>query len=368
MDWSREEVEAIVVDYLRMLSLELSGQNYSKAAHRRALQAKLNQRSDGSIEFKHGNVSAVMIECGYPYVRGYLPRANVQALLRTVVQEQLAGMRELDALALAVVQQPVVAPDLEDFSAIVTQAPQWRHAAREPARTYTPIAVKRDYLQREAQNQVLGAAGEEFVLRYEHWRLRQLGQLTLAERVEHVSRSRGDGLGYDILSFEADGRERFIEVKTTNFGKETPFFFSRGELQFSRDARDQFQLCRLFEFRNAPQLFSLTGPLGPVNAILGVQAELETVPIWAPGAVQTGCLHQERKGDWRRIKPVPCGLRPERAIAGVAASLARYLPCLRLTPWRWPFRTSQLQPPKIALASPRPALPAGPPGLARELL
>ncbi|MCB2026656.1 MAG: hypothetical protein KDG56_17935, partial [Ottowia sp.] len=43
------------------------------------------------------------------------------------------------------------------------------------------------------------------------------------------------------------------------------------------------------------------------------------MPIEAPGAVQTGCLHQERKGDWCRFKPVPSGLRPERAIAGVAS-------------------------------------------------
>jgi len=42
------------------------------------------------------------------------------------------------------------------------------------------------------------------------------------------------------------------------------------------------------------------------------------VPIEARDAVQTGCLHQERNDEWRRFKPVPSGLRPERAIAGVA--------------------------------------------------
>lgn len=70
MDWSREEVEAIVADYLHMLTLELAGQSYSKTAHRRALQSKLNGRSDGSIEFKHGNISAAMLALGFPYIRG----------------------------------------------------------------------------------------------------------------------------------------------------------------------------------------------------------------------------------------------------------------------------------------------------------
>lgn len=55
MDWSREEVEAIVADYLQMLTLELAGQTYSKTEHRHKLQLQLNHRSDGSIEFKHGN-------------------------------------------------------------------------------------------------------------------------------------------------------------------------------------------------------------------------------------------------------------------------------------------------------------------------
>ena len=40
----------------------------------------------------------------------------------------------------------------------------------------------------------------------------------LAARVDRVSETRGDGLGYDVLSFETSGRERLIEVKTTNYG------------------------------------------------------------------------------------------------------------------------------------------------------
>jgi hypothetical protein len=89
----------------------------------------------------------------------------------------------------------------------------------------------------------------------------QLGQPALADKVEHVSSSQGDGLGYDVLSFEADGKERLIEVKTTTFGRDTPFFVSRGELQLSRTAADQFHLYRLFEFRKSPRLFDLNGPL-----------------------------------------------------------------------------------------------------------
>ena len=126
---------------------------------------------------------------------------------------------------------------------------------------FPPRVHQRDYLAREAHNQLLGLAGEEFVVQFEHWRLNGLGQSTLADRVEHVAQSKGDGLGFDVLSFEADGRERFIEVKTTTFGKDTPFFVSRNELDFSRAAAQQFHLYRLFEFRRQPRMFDLAGEI-----------------------------------------------------------------------------------------------------------
>lgn len=261
MDWPREEVEAIVADYLHMLTLELAGQSYSKTAHRRALQAKLNSRSDGSIEFKHGNISAAMLALGFPYIRGYQPRSNFQALLLTVLEEQIGARPALDQAAMVAVQQPAVAPLQSDFSQVKAQVPIRQHRVTETPTPLTFAGVKRDYLEREARNRSLGLAGEEFVLQYEHWRLNQLGQPKLAERVEHISRTKGDGLGFDVLSYETDGRERFVEVKTTTFGKDTPFFLSGGELAFSSQAKDQFHLYRLFEFRRTPRLFALVGAL-----------------------------------------------------------------------------------------------------------
>lgn len=261
MDWSRAEVEMVVADYLKMLSLELAGQTYSKAAHRRVLLEKLNSRSAGSVEFKHCNISAVLIHLGCPYLRGYQPRANYQRLLREVVELQVDQSTALDSLALAAAHLPAVPPEIVDFSRVETEAPLKQHRVGETSPHYGNPPVKRDYLAIESRNRSLGQAGEEFVFRYEQWRLAHIGKRDLAERVEHVSQTKGDGLGYDILSFDANGRERFIEVKTTAFGKDTPFFLSKNELHFSRDAGTDFTLCRLFEFRQTPKLFSLKGAL-----------------------------------------------------------------------------------------------------------
>ena len=261
MDWSREEVEAIVADYLEMLIFELSGQVYSKTSHRKALLVKLNARSEGAIEFKHGNISAALIELGLPYIGGYKSRPNYQMLVLEVIASQWKSQPVFDKVALAAVQQPAVLPTLVDFTKIKTQAPVLESVVRDAAALHSFRAAKRDYLAREAANMSLGLAGEELIVQYEHWRLVHLGLPKFADLVEHVAKTKGDGLGFDVLSFNADGSERFIEVKTTTFAKETPFFVSRGELALSKSAKDQFHLYRLFAFRTKPHLFEMTGAL-----------------------------------------------------------------------------------------------------------
>jgi hypothetical protein len=65
-DWSREEVEAIIDDYLAMLAAELAGVRYNKAAHRRDLLPRLADRSEQSGEFKHANISGDQQSCIQP--------------------------------------------------------------------------------------------------------------------------------------------------------------------------------------------------------------------------------------------------------------------------------------------------------------
>ena len=102
-------------------------------------------------------------------------------------------------------------------------------------------------------------------INFEHAHLHAAGQKVLADRALHVSQTKGDGLGYGVpgcnMRFDASGKGRFIEVKTTSIGKETPFFISRNEVEFSRANDAHFHLYRLFEFRKSPRLFDLKGPV-----------------------------------------------------------------------------------------------------------
>lgn len=269
-DWSRVEVEACVADYLRMLTLELNGQRYNKTEHAQALLKLLNDRSRPSVEFKHCNISAVLVELGYPYIDGYKPRGNFQNLLVEVVEEQLENNPLVQDAAQAAVLRPATVASIEDGTSIWVPAPQ-PAAVKDKAPDYAPrfSPARRDYLAQEARNRSLGRAGELFVAELEVQRLHALGKKALSDRVEHVAATQGDGLGYDVLSFEEDGRERLIEVKTTAFGQLTPFYVSRNELARSETDANQYRLYRLFDFRDHPRLFELPGA---ISASCGLEA------------------------------------------------------------------------------------------------
>jgi len=140
-DWTRSEVEAIVDDYLSMLASELAGASYNKAAHRRALKSQLDDRSDQSIEFKHSNVSAALLDSGFPYIKGYKPRSNYQALRSEVVADRMSRSPELHEIAAADADRPMVVPEVDDILAVLRDRPKpiaERSRVAEP-----PVALMR---------------------------------------------------------------------------------------------------------------------------------------------------------------------------------------------------------------------------------
>jgi hypothetical protein len=74
-DWSSDELPRIVADYFAMLDDELAQRPYNKTQHRAALM-QIVRRSPGSIERKHQNISAVLVELGLPWIWGYKPLAS----------------------------------------------------------------------------------------------------------------------------------------------------------------------------------------------------------------------------------------------------------------------------------------------------
>ena len=129
------------------------------------------------------------------------------------------------------------------------------------------IARNSDYSERQEQNSKVGYRGEKFVVRHEVDRLVKAGRQDLADKVEWVSKTQGDGLGYDVLSFDAEtGKPVFIEVKTTNGSCNSAFYITRNELERSR-VSDNYYLYRLYDYdseTDSYQILIISGDLSPL--------------------------------------------------------------------------------------------------------
>lgn len=261
MDWTLEEVLLIINDYFEMLKKELSGKKYVKAEHRRNLLPLLNNRSEGSVERKHMNISAVLIEKGLPYISGYKPYHNYQNLLKEEVEEYLLNHSELFRLFEEYFSEEITEPQVSDILNSHIEDPEIGTVVKEPEVKFNSSTIKQNYYMREMRNSRLGLLGEEFIIKFEKQKLISIGRKELTKKVEHISQTVGDSAGFDILSFDEHGKEKFIEVKTTQMGKNAPFFFTKNELQFSQGNSHQYSLYRLFDFRKKPRFFRLKGAL-----------------------------------------------------------------------------------------------------------
>ena len=261
-DWTDTENDLIVADYFAMLTAELSDAPINKAEHRRNLLPMLNDRSEGSVEFKHQNISAVLIGLGQQRINGYKPMPRFQNSLVDAVLRWLEANPAWSTAKFRASTKAVENRLREDSTLWIGPAPTF---ANEPPpldpKFMAAVARKYDVAERDARNRSLGKAGEERILLHERSVLRSAGRHDLAEKVRWTAMEDGDGAGFDIFSFEPDGKDRLIEVKTTNGWERTPFHVTRNELAVAEANRDTWHLVRLWNFAREPKAFAIRPPL-----------------------------------------------------------------------------------------------------------
>jgi hypothetical protein len=258
-DWTPQEIEVILADYFFMLNEEIEGRPFNKSAQRRSILPLLSNRNHGSIERKRQNVSAALASMGIPYINGYKPLTHYQKKLDKLIADYLsshpsveASFRRFSELPNNVTEHPF------QFETILESAPEKQMRVAEPNVGYRN-PIKLNYLEMEQANRVIGNAGEKIVLDYERWRLISKGKEALAEKIEWVAQTQGDGLGFDILSKNENGSDRYIEVKSTKLTKESPIFFSKNEYEFSIHNAPNYHLYRVFKLNEAAKLFIVSG-------------------------------------------------------------------------------------------------------------
>jgi len=257
-DWSDEEVELIIADYFSMLTKELKSIKVNKTKYRQLLIPQLNKRSESAIEFKHQNISAVLVEMGLPFIKGYIPLYNFQrSKLVMKVSEYLQLNLNIENTFEDFSSHVPVITSATDFDSLIVAAPEKKKKFEQFDIPRKPVKI--NYLEREQNNRKLGLRGEEIAIQYERYLLLKAGKAALSEKIEWVSKDLGDGLGFDILSKNMNGTDKYIEVKTTKLGKEAPFFFSSNEYKFSLENTANYHLYRIFDFNEKPKMFTLKG-------------------------------------------------------------------------------------------------------------
>ena len=255
--WKDDELDAIVADYFSMLRAELSQQPYVKSHHSSVLMEQIG-RTHRSVEFKHQNISAVLEEMGLPWIVGYKPKRNYQASIFGAIDRYLSSNGDI-----AYEQLPPRVLAVSDDAGMFENAPELQPPSDRPWQLER-LVRKFDPVERDLRNRSLGRAGEEFVLAIEKKRLEKSQRSDLLKKVRWISAEDGDGAGYDILSFESDGRERLIEVKTTNGAARTPFFLSENERQRAAASAKSWRLYRVHSFAQEPRIFQIIPPIDEV--------------------------------------------------------------------------------------------------------
>lgn len=246
-DWSLEEVVLITDTYFAMRDAQVR-RAYDRRGYLDRAVAALPARNESAISRKLSNISAILEDRGLPLLRGFGALGNTQTLLEAVVVDWLS--ENADAFAEHV---PPGAPEDRDPEVEPPAVADMAAANRQRR------GVRVDFAAQDERNRRLGRAGEEWAFDYLKRELRALGRADLADRVVWVARDLGDGLGYDIASFEADGSEICVEVKTTNGAMIAPFIVTANEVTVS--SMTSYVLMRIFDFSESPRFYRVRGPL-----------------------------------------------------------------------------------------------------------
>ncbi|WP_426027999.1 DUF3883 domain-containing protein [Brevundimonas sp. TWP2-3-4b2] len=253
IDWTDWQNDLIVADYFDMFGRLLAGEKINRLERNRELQT-LTARTKGSIERKRMNISGVLDGLDMEWMEGFAPNDHFQIPLADAVQRYLDRHPEwLD---------DTVAAKLIDVDMHLSEdsPPPLGPPPAPPKAAMERIARKYNHAERDYQNRRLGYLGEKLVYHREKRLLTEAGS-KFAEKVEWTSQEKGDGVGYDILSFSTDGEPRKIEVKTTNGSKTTPFFLTRTERAVCEEEPDIWRLYRLHDLDKTPGIFCIQPPL-----------------------------------------------------------------------------------------------------------
>lgn len=118
-----------------------------------------------------------------------------------------------------------------------------------------------DYSEQQKSNQETGDIGEKLVLANEIDKARKWGlSEDLVSQIRRVSLE-SDDYGFDILSFDQNGKEHYIEVKTTKASSNSlSFVLTQNELDHARKYGSAYSIVMVFDVAQNPRIWDMGNP------------------------------------------------------------------------------------------------------------
>ena len=122
-----------------------------------------------------------------------------------------------------------------------------------------------DFQGEAKKNSKNGAAGEDLVVQYEKDRLTAAGHADLAAKVVATRNTIGNTAKFDVQSYEVNGNERYIEVKTSTGAANNQIHISEAEVAFSEKYAAQYYLYRVYNYDPSTGNGDLYIEQGPID-------------------------------------------------------------------------------------------------------
>lgn len=132
--------------------------------------------------------------------------------------------------------------------------PQKQKEIIAPEKLYRTARKIDNWEEINKKRKMTGSKGEEIAVAMEQEFFESIDRKDLAQKVRHVAAEDGDGLGYDVLSFFENGKEKYIEVKSTTTSLSSPFYLSRNELGFLKEHNEDAFIYRILISEDEPQI------------------------------------------------------------------------------------------------------------------
>jgi len=190
--------------------------------------------------------------------------------LRVIENLEKRTTEEQEEIINKLVGEPTHLPDIDSVhpQSVNIEIDEDVDTTTLPRKRAHVVAHKIDFELRDGANRAAGDFAEKIVIKYEIEELSKT-RPDLASQVKQVSLE-SDMLGYDILSFNADGSEKNIEVKAVKSkpGLTFRFYISENEVLIAQK-NPNYHFYIVFDYTSpTPLIYRMPNPF--VDEILGV--------------------------------------------------------------------------------------------------